>query len=378
MLSFPHHHYHAARLAGLAEINAMHALRSIAEGVSSIFIPLFLISQGYSLTSVFGYLFMLSLFWLVSQLAGTWLITRLGIRGAIVLSIVASIVQYILLFMLATYHVPLILIAFFGGLAVTLFWLPFRIAFIELLAHHSTGKSVGASNALLILAGGITPAIGGAVATLFGTSTLYGAAIVLFLLAIVPLFFLRHLTVPKPKPVPVRKVLPDLVASGAFCVDDAAEFNVWPLFIFLFLPSYVEVGALASVTLLSAILISLYAGAREERKGVHRYMKTGSWLTGVANFLRVLVSAVPQVFGVNLISGSGKSLVLTPFITRYCINGEQNGITYLNMMLIAGGIGWTAYLGLLTLLTLILGAKLVALVGLLVAAPLVLLVPRMR
>ncbi len=378
MFLFPHHHYHTARLAGLTEINAMHALRSIAEGVSSIFIPLFLISQGYSLTSVFGYLFLLSLFWLVSQLAGTRLIQKLGIRGAIVLSIVASIIQYILLFLLVKYHVPLILVAFFGGLAVTLFWLPFRIAFIQLLAHHNTAKSVGASNALLILAGGITPLIGGAVATLFGTDALYGAAIVLFLLSIIPLFFLRNLRVPKPKPVSIKKVLPDLMANGAFNVDDAAEFNVWPLFIFLFLPSYVGVGALASVTLLAAIGISLYTGAREEKKGVYHYMKRGSWLATVANFLRVLVSAAAHVFGVNLVSGSGKSMALTPFMTRYCINGEQNGITYLNMMLIAGGIGWTLYFGLLVLLTLVLGAKLLALVGLLVAAPMMLLVPRMR
>ena len=378
MHTLSHHHYHTSRLAGLAEINAMHALRSIAEGVSSIFIPLFLISQGYSLTSVFGYLFLLSLFWLVTQLIGTRLIGQLGIRGAIALSIASSIVQYVLLFLLSSHHIPLALIAFFGGLAVTLFWLPFRIAFIQLLAHHNTAKSVGASNALLILAGGVTPAIGGAVATLFGTDALYGAAIVLFLIALIPLFFLRNIRVPQPKPVPVKKVLPDLVANGAFNVDDAAEFNVWPLFIFLFLPSYVGVGALASVTLLAAIGISLYAGAREEQKGVHRYMRTGSQLAGVANFLRVLVSAATHVFGVNLVSGSGKSLALTPFMTRYCINGEQHGITYLNLMLVAGGIGWTLYFGLLTLLTLVLGAQMVALVGLLVAAPMILLVPRMR
>lgn len=356
----------------------MHALRSVAEGVSSIFIPLFLISEGYSLTSVFGYLLCLSIAWLGSQLAGTWLIQRLGIRLMITLSILASIVQYVLLFLLESHHIPLPLIALFGGVSVTLFWLPFRVSFIELLAHHDTGKSVGASNAVLILAGGITPAIGGAVATLFGTDALYGAAIILFLVALVPMLFLRKLKTPKPKPVPVRKVLPDLMANGAFNVDDAAEFNVWPLFIFLFLPSYAGVGALASVTLLSAIGISLYTGVREKEKGTHRYMKRGSLLAACANFLRVLVSAATHVFGVNLLTGSGKSLALTPFITRYCINGERYGVTYLNLMLVAGGIGWTVYFGILTALTLVLGAKLLALVGLLLAAPMILLVPRMR
>lgn len=378
MHALGHHHYHAVRLGGLAKINAIHSLRSIAEGVSSIFIPLFLLSQGYSLTSVLGYLCLFSAFWLVTQFAGAWIVKKAGIRNTIVLSIFSNIIQYILLFSLATYNVPLYLVAFFGGLAVTLYWLPFRMAFIQLLAHHDKGESVGVSNALLILAGGITPAIGGAVATLFGTSALYGAAITMFLLALIPLFLLRNFRVPEAKPIKAREILPDLIANGAFNVDDAVEYNIWPLFIFLFLPSYAGVGTLASVTLLSAIAISLYAGARERRKSIYMYMRTGSRLAGIANFSRILAQGALYVFGVNFVTGSGKSLALTPYITRYCINGEKYGITYLNMMLIAGGIGWTLYFGILTLLALFLTAKAVALVGLLLGAPAIFLVSRMR
>jgi MFS family permease len=378
MHALGHHHYHAARLGGLAKINAVHSLRSIAEGVSSIFIPLFLLSQHYSLTSVLGYLCLFSFFWLITQPAGAWIVKKAGIRNTMALSIVSNIIQYILLFSLATYNVPLYLIAFFGGLSVTLYWLPFRMAFIQLLAHHDKGKNVGISNALLILAGGVTPAIGGIVATLFGTSALYGAAIAMFVLALVPLFMLRNFKVPEAKPVKIKEILPDLIANGAFNVDDAVEYNIWPLFIFLFIPSYAGVGTLASVTLLSAIAISLYAGAHEKRKSIYMYMRAGSTLAGIANFSRILAQGALYVFGVNFVTGSGKSLALTPYITRYCINGERYGITYLNMMLIAGGIAWTLFFGLLTLLTLFLGAKSVALVGLLLGAPAIFLVSRMR
>ncbi|HEX5455966.1 MAG TPA: hypothetical protein VFW77_01230 [Candidatus Saccharimonadales bacterium] len=378
MHALGHHHYHAARLAGLAKINALHSLRSIAEGVSSIFIPLFLLSQGYSLTSVLGYLCLFSLFWLLTQSAGAWIVKKAGIRRTIALSFFSNITQYILLFSLGSYHVPLYAIAFFGGLAVSLYWLPFRIAFIQLLAHHNRGKSVGVSNALLILAGGITPAIGGGIATLFGADALYGAAIVMFLLGLIPLFLMRNFKTPESRPVKIREILPDLIANGAFNVDDAVEYNIWPLFIFLFIPSYASVGALASVSLISAIVISLYAGAREKRKSIYQYMRAGSRLAGIANFSRILAQGALYIFGVNFVSGSGKSLALTPYITRYCINGERHGITYLNLMLIAGAMGWTLYFGILALLSLVLSAKLLALFGLLLGAPAIFLVAKMR
>lgn len=373
-----HHHYHAMRLTKLAELNAVHTLRTAASGISMIFVTLLLFNLEYSLPQITGYLLMLALFWLATQYPALWVVRKLGVRLTLSLAVLSGITQFILLITLPTLQPPLALIALFGGIEISLYWLSFRIAFTQALAHHNAGKNIGLLHALLILASGATPAIGGIIASLFGTSVLYGVAVGLFALMLVPIFYLPGVTVPKIKPLPLKKVAPDVTANSVSNVDEAVAQNIWPLFIFLFLPSYAEVGILTSIGLLVAIGVALYVGIREERKGVRRYLHEGSGLAGAANFLRVLADSATHVFGINFVAGVGKSLLGTPFETRYYANTEKYGPTYIVAMLAGGAAGWVVYFSILTVLALLLSTKLALLVGLFIGAPLVLLMNRIR
>ena len=235
------------------------------------------------------------------------------------------------------------------------------------------------SNALWILVGGITPAIGGVVATLFGVPSLYVATVVFYLTSLVPMSQLKDISMPSSrKALSLKQIKSDLLANAAFNIDDVASGSVWTIFIFLFLKSYAEVGILASVTLLATILISLYMGWRQKDSRLHRYIRFGTGMTGLTNFLRVLVQAPLHISGVNFFQGAGKSLALTPYLTRYYLNAEKQGIPYITAMLAAGALACTVYFGILTLLTLLINVKIVALIGLLLGAPGILLAARIK
>ncbi len=374
------HHFHTLRLSKLVAINAVETLRSVADGLATIFVPLYFYSLNYSLTDIFLYFVVISLTWLISLYPVARLIARCGPRPLMAFSLVASIGQFLLLITLPSSVWPLWTIAVLSGLTTSCYWLGFRLMFARALAHHSLGKTVGVATALLILAGGLAPALGGAIATTWGATFVYTLAVVLYVCAILPLALApSYHTINQNWPkLDFKKYWPDFLANGLFNADDAAGGSVWPLFIFLLLPSYAEVGIVSSVTLLTSIALSLYAGYHIHGKETKHNIRSGTKMAGLGNGLRVLAQNGLHVFGVNFVSGSGKALALTPYMTRYYTHLEQRGLPYVMGMQMAGAAAWLIYFSLMLVLSLLFEPATALTLGLLLAAPLVIGVSKMK
>lgn len=368
------HHFHAVRLSRLAAINAVQTLRSIADGLALIFVPIFLYELGHSLTGVLLYLVAFSMAWLISLYPSALFVARRGARAAIALSLPLSVGQFLLLITLPNQAWPVWTIALLGGTTTSLYWLGFRLLFSQALQRRGISEKVGAATALLILSAGSAPAIGGVIGSLFGLPVVYAIAVLLFIAAAVPLAFIpvTHTASFDLRSFDWKKCLPDFVSNAMINADDAAQHSIWPLVIFLMIPSYAGVGALSSVTLVTAIVVSLYAGFHAKRQAAKGYITGGKRITAAGNVLRLAASHGTQVFGVNFISGLGKSLALTPYMTGYYRRVEEQGLHYLVGMQAAGAGTWLVYFSLLWLFSLVLSTEHTLLTGLLLGAPAIL------
>ncbi len=360
-----HHHYHAIRLTELKRIYWAHTVKQLATSMTVIFVPIYLYNLDYSLQAILWYFFIANVLWIMFQYPLMKFSNRIGANKAMAIGLALSGVQSLMLATLPLYHWPLWLIA--------LYWPNFRACFAKSLLHKSAGKAAGISAALTTLAYGIAPAIGGFVAEGFGIAMLYGLSVGLFMAAALPLLTSNEIVHKDPfrlKSLNIRKIKRDLLANMSDNIDDSILTVIWPLFIFLLIPSYAGVGILSSISVIAGIIIALYVGQREELRGAHRYLKRGALVTSLANGIRLFSQSVPQIAGANFINGLGHALLATPYNARYYENaGREPLLPYIFAMMTISGIANALLFGILFVVSLFYPIQTVLLIGLVLAIP---------
>jgi MFS family permease len=349
-----------------------HTIKELASSLVTIFVPIYLYKLGYDLPAIMGYFLWTSILWAVTQGPAMRWANRIGFNRAMGLSLLIQGLQILMVATLTRFHWPLWTIALVGGVSISLYWTQFRACFTRSLLHRRIGPTVGISSALLMLAYGIAPAIGGSIASWLGIGVLYVVTLLCFIAAALPLFVGPEFMEREPfrmRDLNWRKVLPDLVANGGSEVDVMVATTVWPLFVFLLVHTYVGVGVLSSVAVIASITIALYVGQRQARK-MSGYLNNGTAVISATNAIRLVIQSTGQIAGVNFFNGLGEALVVTPFFSRYYQNAEEEPLLpYVYAMLIACSIADILLFGFLLLLSLVLSVKVVLTIGLILAIP---------
>lgn len=369
-----HYHYHLSRirLTELRRLYWAHTVKELASSLVTIFVPIYLYRLHYSMAAIMSYFLLLSVAWGLTQgLALRWA-NKFGFNRAMGLSLLIQGLQILMLATIKQAHWPLWSIAIVGGISISLYWTQFRACFTRSLAHRRVGPAVGVSSALLMLAYGVAPAIGGAIASWLGIGILYGVTMLCFVAAALPLFTGSEFMKGEPfriQDLRLRNVWKDLVANQGSEVDGMIATTVWPLFIFLLVPTYVGVGILSSAVVIASIIIALYAGSRQTKK-MSKYLNNGVSIVGLTNAIRLAIQSVGQIASVNFANGLGEALIVTPFYSRYYHNAEREPLLpYVYAMLIACAVADILLFGTLALISLVVSVKLALTIGLVLAIP---------
>ncbi len=338
----------------------------------TIFVPIYLYKLHYSIRSIMIYFMLASVFWGITQGPILRWSNKIGFNRAMALGLIGEGLQILMFATISVYHWPLWLIALVWGIAISLYWPQFRASFVKSLLHRKVAPAVGISSALLMLALGIAPAIGGVIASWFGIITLYIVAMLCFAAAAGPLFAGGQLIKKESynlREIAWRKIWRDLVANMGSEVDAGIAANVWPLFIFLIIPSYVGVGVLSSIAVIASIVIAFYAGRRKPKE-ITSYLRNGAGVIGLTNAVRLIGQSAGQIAGINFFNGLGQALVVTPYYSRYYSNAEHEPlIPYVYAMMMACVVGDVLTFGLLALLSEVTSVRVVLAIGLIIGIP---------
>ena len=349
------------------------SLGTIAGALITIFVPIYLYQLNYPLWQIFGYFCLIGVFAGFQHFVSAYLIRFIGPNRIIALSDLSDIIAYMLLATLTVYGWPIWLIAFFKGSGKGLYWPAFHASFARDRNRKSPGTQIGILSSLLLLAGVIGPAIGGAVADNYGLQYVYLAGGALMLISALPLIFGPNefagyrLDYSKLK---LKQAIWDYSAGFSYSLMSLTQMLVWPLVTFLFISNYVGVGLLSSVITLASIAVTLYVGKREKKKGELGYIREGSILGAITGSFRLIAETAPAIFSTNLLSGVTYSLIHTPFVTRYYKNSDNEPrVEYVVGMELAHSLAWAFYGGVLALLSLFLPLQTVLFIGLAIAVP---------
>ncbi len=222
-------------------------LHATARSMITIFIPILLLQNGFSLQAIVLYYLLYYLFDTPLNFLTGALIRRFGARWVIVLANL-FIISYFLLFniMESGNLVMLVGLALFGALYDSLYWVAHLYLFIKSSHSDKTAEDTGGKTGTLYSVKRIAtmtgPILGAGILTLGTQTLLFGAGIVLFFLSIIPLLYMNQLT-DKPEARdhfaslrdffrnPVEKN--NFLSVGLYSVHQLSELILWPLFIFL-------------------------------------------------------------------------------------------------------------------------------------------------
>ena len=326
------HFWREVEFDELSEIYITMMFRSLALGLTNLFIPLYMLKLGYSLADVV----MVMLFYFVFRgfifdyLAG-WLVTKLGAKHTILCSYATLIGSTSLFLTLDHMQWPLWLLGGLWGGATSLFAIPFHVDFSKIKHRSHGGKELGYVSIMEKLGGILGPIIGGIVATLFGGQYVFLAAMVMLVIGGLPLL---RTSEPFNSHHPLRlhelqfgKIKRDIYSFMAYGVELTMCGSVWPLYLGLVIlttsAGYAKLGFLASVSVIASMLAAYTIGKLTDKKHGHHLLRFGAGFNALLYAFRPFITTYPGALLINIFNEGATIAYKIPYTKGMYDRGDE-------------------------------------------------------
>ena len=282
------------------------ALRNFALSMVAIFVPIYLIELGYTVSTVLALFLVIFLTSIVLAPFVTKIISHVGVKHTISISLPFLLLNLLGFYLLQFLEVPLFLIAILGGLSTTLYFVPFNIDFVRSSHKEKTGREVGYLFAVSKISLALGPLVGAFVISQFGFGTLFAV--------VISLIFLSMLTLIKGKDMKSDDEFQfKYMLKGshvkyffAFFVQGilgVAEVIIWPIFVFLFIAGTAEIGVIGALLTAGSIITSIIIGKITDKTSSSIIIKTGALLYAIVWLFRMNITSSFYAFVATFIAG---------------------------------------------------------------------------
>ena len=305
-----HHHGHLFRPREVRSLYITSAIVRVADGLSAIFIPLYLWQLGEPLWRIFFFYLLLCAGMVLFIFILLPLLRRMTDKSMMLASIPLSVLyfwglQYLGEISIAFYVLPLI-----RALDLTFYNIGYNLDFSRAANAGHIGREVGSRFAAGSLVQALAPFVGGVFIAAAGFNYLFVLVGFLLLLAIVPLLWFRaHRSSSRLRAVEVvallkdRSLRPFTLSGAGYATEKMAGLIIWPLIIFLAVGSLANFGLIISIGVLVGALVEYGAGFLTDIGRRRRVITIGA-LVSAAVWLFRPFSATPAVILTNHIAAS--------------------------------------------------------------------------
>ncbi|MBW2963812.1 MFS transporter [Candidatus Woesearchaeota archaeon] len=338
----------------LTEVYISISLRYLAFSMISLFVPLYLYDKlGYSLNQTLIFYIVYAVCFGVFTPFTAKIISRIGVKHTILLAVPFYLLFYYLLHILGDYSWLFYSVPVVFALAQTFFWTGFHTEFIKSSDHDHRGREVGKYISLSYLSVLVGPLAGGFLIDRFGFAFVFLIVGVLFFLSAFFLFFTKDFREPshiKFKHVFSKENLKNSFAFIGYGAQTMAEGVLWPLFIFVILKTYTNLGLLGSAMSAVVALVTYFVGKASDKYGSRNLLYVGGIAYSLTWLVRTLFSSIGFVFGLTMFAGFAYTFIHTPIETMTYNKAEKNPLETVVFREIALNIGRVGVL-LLVILT---------------------------
>ncbi|RJO62072.1 MFS transporter [candidate division WS5 bacterium] len=370
-----HFNYHLAR-GKEAELNEMYAsisLRQFGLSIIAIFIPIYLYTLDYPIRTILLYFIGVNLFQLVVDFIIGHLVSRVGPKHVMITSYPLLAINLFMLVTLGLYGWPLWLLALSTALSLTTFWIPYHDDFSKAKHRKSAGREVGKFFILIEITGALGPVLGGVIAQKYGVEMGLMTAILIIMVATLPLFLKKNEIAKKRsfslKNFSFKENYKDMIAYGGLSLEGMVGLLVWPFFLYLYIGNYVKVGSIVTISTIVVIALSIYMGKLIDKYEKDKVMKTGSVVTFFTALTRVGAISSGLAYAIGVVSTLSHITLFMPFYSEFYTHADDEPrIEYVTFMEMTVDIFRAGGLGILYMSTFFLDLRSVFMIGFALAA----------
>ncbi len=293
-------------------------LRAFALSLISIFVPIYLLTLGFSINVVLLYFVIYYTFLLIFSPLALFFSKKIGYRNVMLFSGILLIIYLSILIYFVKIDSLIYLISIFAGIEGAFYWIPFHFLFTKISIDNKRGEQFTNYLSLGKFAGLISPFIGGIIATFFGFKVLFWFSIFFIIISIFPLFSLNNL---KPtnefsfsKIIPLfRKNKKFFTGTVAISFIGIAEDIIWPIFIFLGMKTLVSVGLVGTLVIAGSIIFTLIIGRTIDKEKNYNLLRLGGLLYAFTWIIRVCTTSPLLLYVTSLFAGFFSLMVIVSF-----------------------------------------------------------------
>lgn len=305
---------HFWRYASFNELNELYVsnmLRAIAANLFSIFVPIFLLKSGYSLTWVSLYFVFYFCVRVFGDVLSGLIVARIGPKHTWILSHTSNILNLVCLLGIVSHPWLFWLSSLFNALGTSFQHIPLHIDFSKIKHTLHNGKEQSFFMTLEKIGSAVGPLLGGFIAAQYGANFTIIASIGLYIASLVPL-----LSTPEPVKIkqhikfrdfPFRRVWRDIISHSLQGVDTTVTAGMWPIFLVIVVfhdSVYQSVGFISTISIVVAVFATYMFGRVIDSDHRLRFFRISSVVNSLLHVARALTGTPVGALGVNLVNES--------------------------------------------------------------------------
>lgn len=305
----PRHPWRKVTFTELSEMYLAVFLRTVALTMVGVFVPLYLLKNGYNFTDVLGFYTLFYIFGMCYDIVVAHLIARFGPKHVMRVSFLLQVVFSLLLANLQSIPFAVPILAVVASLASTMYFMPYHVDFSKIKHTEHGGKELGFLQVMERIASIIGPIGGGLLATFVAPQAAFWAAAA-------AMFFATIILMLTPEPMQTHQKLRfhglklskewrDYTSFAAICVDGTATISLWPVYLAAVVfagGAYVKIGGVASLSVLVAVVVAVPLGKLLDNQRGHLMIRYGTAVNAIIHLSRLSVTGITgaiAVAGVN-------------------------------------------------------------------------------
>lgn len=299
----------------------MVSINSLAASLVGIFVPIFILSQGYDLKDVIYFFIVWNIVLLAVIIIAAMIGKKIGLQAVLILRLPFLFLYFLSLLTWETFQFSYFLIAFFGGAQSALYWMPLNIIFARESKPKDMGKLVSKLIAYPQIAGLIGPLVGAIMIKQFSFNFLFTIAFLVAIFSVTPILGVEIKKVKydlnfKKGLKLFRKYKKYMLAEIFDNFSGEAEGIIWPVFIFLTSASVISVGLIGAFIPIGSIIFTLLIGRWVDKRDYRFFMRTGALSLLVVWLLRFMFNDPWIYYLTTVLAGFCISLVIVPYTAK--------------------------------------------------------------
>ncbi len=302
------------------ELFASSAIADSAMAIVTIFEPIYLyaviglsVSEVlYFMAAVYGlYIFLIPL--------GGKIASNIGYKHSIFLSIPFQILYWFLLFASQAHPVLLLFAPIAFALQKTLFWPAFHSDMASVADRGQVGKEFSVIYAVTQAMFAVGPFIGGLISEQWGVRAVFVFSSAIYFCSFAPLFLTQEPLIRKhyrfADTWTLYKAFPKKFFGYMGFGEELIILTVWPIFIYIAVKDYRDIGLLVTVATIASSFLALYVGKVSDRVNKQVLVKVGSFFNFLTFLATRIAGSVLSVFFIDAFFRTSKEVFFIPLST---------------------------------------------------------------